>query len=214
MKNIIVALDGISSKEALRIARMMHGRVWGFKVSDLLFEDSAIIGRLKKFGRVFADAKLYDIPNTVTNTVARLSKKGASFITVHASGGTEMMKAAVCAAGRSKILAVTVLTSKSDPTAVVQLARAAAKAGVSGIVCSGHELEAVRRVPELRPLLKVVPGIRPRWYRIKHDQKRTMTPAHALERGADYLVVGRPLLRAADPVKALDRLIEEMRHPV
>ena len=96
---IIVALDGISEKEALRMAKILKGRVWGFKVNDLLFEDGRIIAKLKKFGNVFADAKLHDIPNTVGNSVARLSRAGADMITVHGSGGIEMMKAAKQSAG-------------------------------------------------------------------------------------------------------------------
>lgn len=188
----IVALDGISEKEALGIARLLKGRVWGFKVNDLLFENIGIIGKLKKFGKVFADAKLYDIPNTVANGVRRLSAAGADMITVHASGGVEMVRAAKKAAGRSKILAVTVLTSfiRNQSKNVLKLAEDAKRAGADGIVCSGHELKYLAKFS----LLKVVPGIRPKWYKEKDDQKRTMAPEEAIKLGADFLVIGRPII--------------------
>jgi len=201
---IIIALDGISEKEALRIAKTMKGRVWGFKVNDLLFTDAKIIYKLKKFGKVFADAKLHDIPNTVANSVKKLSAAGADLITVHASGGIEMMKAAKQNAGRSKILAVTILTSKEENIReVVKLTRNALKAGADGIICSGQDLLSIRRLRKSELLLKVVPGIRPNWYKKKDDQKRIITSKEAFKLGADYLVVGRPILNAEDPIKAL-----------
>lgn len=102
--SLIIALDGITSKEALEIARKLKGRVWGFKIGDLLYQDNSLIQKLKKFGHVFVDVKLYDIPNTVANSVKRLSRAGADMITVHASGGIPMMKAAKQNAGKSKII--------------------------------------------------------------------------------------------------------------
>lgn len=188
---VIVALDGISEKEALRIAKLLKGKVWGFKVNDLLFANPGIIGKLKKFGKVFADAKLYDIPNTVANGIRRLSAAGADMITVHASGGIEMMRAAKKNAGRSKILAVTVLTSfqGNQKKEVLRMVKEAAVAGVDGVVCSGHELKYLAKFS----LLKIVPGIRPKGYNRKDDQKRTVTPEEAIKFGADYLVIGRPI---------------------
>jgi len=201
---VIVALDGISEKEALRIAALLKGKVWGFKVNDLLFEDPKIIRKLKKFGNVFADAKLYDIPNTVANSVRRLSAAGADMITVHASGGVKMMKAAKDNSGHSKILAVTVLTSfgGNQKKNVLKLAKEAEKAGVDGIVCSGNELKYLKRFR----LLKVVPGIRPKDYNRKDDQKRTMTPKEAVKNGADYLVIGRPIISSKDPLQILKEI--------
>jgi len=147
-KRVIVALDGISTKEAIRIANLLSGYVWGFKVNDLLFEDSQIIKRLKRYGKIFADAKLHDIPNTVANSVQMLSKSGADIITVHASGGENMIRAAKKAAGKAKIVAVTILTSSNAPKArVLTLARTAINAGADGIVCSGKEVRAVRELP-------------------------------------------------------------------
>ena len=201
---IIVAIDGISEKEALRMARILRGYVWGFKINDLLFENEKIISKLKKFGNVFADAKLHDIPNTVANSVRRLSRAGADMITVHASGGMGMMKAAKRNAGQSKILAVTVLTSReADFRKAVKLAHESIKANVDGIVCSGSDLLAIRKIPRSKFLLKIVPGVRPSWYKKKDDQKRIITPEKALESGADYLVIGRPILNAKDPIKAI-----------
>lgn len=201
---IIIALDGISEKEALRIARIFKGRVWGFKINDLLFGNIEIIRKLKKFGNVFADAKLHDIPNTVSNSVKRLSAFGADLITVHSSGGIEMMKAAKQNAGPSQILAVTTLTSmRANSKKVLKLTQDALKAGVDGIVCSGHDLLTIRSISGSKPLLKVVPGIRPSWYKNKDDQRRIMAPKEVIKRGASYLVVGRPILNARDLLKAL-----------
>jgi len=206
---IIVALDGISKKKALRIASILKGRVWGFKINDLLFEDATIIGKLKKFGNVFADAKLYDIPNTVAHSVARLSKAGADIITVHALGGIEMMKAAKNSAGKSKILAVTVLTSeKANSEKVAEFTQEAFRAGVDGIICSGWNLSVIRKIIKSRFFLKIVPGIRPSWYKKKDDQKQIMTPKEALKLGADYLVIGRPILNAKNPIKALADMLK------
>lgn len=189
---IIIALDGVTEKKALRIAYKLKGLVWGFKVGDLLFANPKIIGKLKKFGKVFADAKLYDIPNTVAHSTARLTGAGADMITVHASGGAEMIKAAKLKAGSSKILAVTILTSaEAGSKNIERLTRNALKGGADGVVCSGHDISRIDHVRGSGKLLKVVPGIRPRWYGVKDDQKRITTPEMAIKLGADYLVIGR-----------------------
>lgn len=204
---IIIALDGMSSAEALRFAKKLKGSVWGFKVNDLLFSDSNIIRKLKNFGKVFADAKLYDIPNTVANSVKKLRDAGADIITVHASGGVEMMKFAKKNVGKSKIIAVTVLTSQNkNSKEVAKLTQDAIKAGVDGIVCSGTDLEIIKNISGSVKLLKIVPGIRPIWYKSKDDQKRKVTPVEAIKLGADYLVIGRPITFAKDPVKAVLKL--------
>lgn len=206
-RKIIIALDGITEKEAVRFAKLFSGMVWGFKVNDLLFDDINIIRKLKKFGRVFADAKLHDIPNTVANSVTRLSRAGADMITVHASGGINMMKAAKRNAGRSKILAVTVLTSeKARPAIVLQRVREAVEAGADGVVCSGRDLTLIGRVRGARNLLKIVPGIRPEWYNRKDEQKRSVTFKEAISGGADFAVIGRPIIKSRDPLKVLVEL--------
>ncbi len=208
-----MAFDGISEKESLRIAKILKGRVWGFKLTDLLFDNIFFIKKLKKFGKVFADAKLYDIPNTVSNSVRRLSSAGADFRTVHASGGIEMMKAAKKSARQSKILAVTILTaSEKNGKKTIGLVRSAIKAGVDGIICSGNDLLLIRRISGSDKLLKVVPGIRPQWYKKKDDQKNIIIPAKALRLGADYLVVGRPILKSSDLFKAFNKIDEEIKN--
>lgn len=204
---VIIALDGLSIKEALKFARVIKGMVWGFKVNDLLFENVQIIRKLKKFGKIFADAKLHDIPNTVSNSVKKLSMAGADMITVHASGGVEMMRSAKKSSGRSKILAVTLLTSKkNNPIEITKLTKDIIKSGVDGIVCSGDSLPLIQRIFKSKSLLRVVPGIRPKWYKKKDDQRRITTPKKAIEFGADYLVIGRPILNAKNPLDALAKL--------
>lgn len=205
---LIIALDGLDVGEALGFADLLRSKVWGFKVNDLLFADHGIIRKLKEFGHVFADAKLHDIPNTVKNSTAKISVEGADMITVHALGGVEMMRSAKEVAGGSKVLAVTVLTSSADSKEVIRLTREALKAGVDGVVCSGRDLEEINKVPGAENLLKVVPGVRPTWYKAKDDQKRTITPEEAFRNDADYLVIGRPILNADDPIEAIKNLIQ------
>lgn len=207
-RNIIVALDGISKSKALKIAESLKGLVWGFKVNDLLFENPKIITALKRFGNVFADAKLHDIPNTVKNSVERLSKMGADIITVHASGGVAMMKAAKKASGRTKIIGVTVLTSKDGnaKNEVLKLVKDIETAGLDGIVCSAHELKYLTN----KKFLKIVPGIRPVWYKRRDDQKRTAIPKFALKFGAGLLVIGRPITKSKNPLKAMQKILAEI----
>ena len=203
MSQIIVALDGMSEKKSLSLAEKLSGLVWGFKVNDLLFEDPRIIKKLKKFGNIFADAKLHDIPNTVSNSVSRLALLGADIITVHASGGREMMRAAKKAAGKSKIIAVTVLTSVTgnQKKIVLKLAHEAQAAKLDGIVCSAQEVRYISA-----RMLKIVPGIRLKPSVSKDDQKRTATPTEALKAGASLLVVGRPITQAKDPIKIIKEI--------
>ena len=207
-KKIIVALDGMSAGRALKIAESLKDLVWGFKVNDLLYADFKIIKKLKKYGKVFADVKLYDIPNTVANSVQRLSKIGADIITVHASGGTEMMRIARKNSGKSKIMAVTILTSKKlkSEREVLNLAKEAIKAEVDGLVCSGHELKSINKLKGAKSFIKIVPGIRPIGFSKKDDQTRTMTAQEALKSGADYLVSGRPLTQSKNILRALKSL--------
>jgi orotidine-5'-phosphate decarboxylase len=168
---------------------------------------------MRRDALLFLDLKLHDIPNTVAGAVGAAAGLGADFITLHASGGMEMMQAAChAAAGKVKLLGVTVLTSLDDTALqsagqetpvekqVLRLARLAHQSGLEGIVCSPWELAAVRRhVPPA--FLCVVPGIRPEGAKAD-DQKRIMTPRQAAEAGADYLVVGRPVTAAGNPAEA------------
>lgn len=206
-QKVIVALDGLTPAGALKIALELKGKVWGFKINDLLYE-SDMIHKLKKFGHIFADAKLYDIPNTVAHSVAKLSAAGADFITIHASGGAEMMRAAKRSAGNSRIIAVTRLTSfgGNAEKEVLKLTRGAIEANADGIVCSGRELTSLACIRDFLSLIKIVPGIRPKWYKKSDDQVRTITPQKALNFGANYLVIGRPITKSKNPVKALKDL--------
>jgi orotidine-5'-phosphate decarboxylase len=171
--------------------------------------------------RVFLDGKLHDIPNTVAGAVASLRDQGVDLLTLHASGGPEMIKAAREAAGRElALLGVTLLTHLDDealaaldlPGAaedrVLRWARLAAENGCSGAVCSPREVGVLRAALE-PPFVLVTPGIRPSGASAD-DQRRTATPASALAAGADLLVIGRPLTRAVDPGKALDEILAEL----
>ena len=215
---VIVALDVPTAEEAVRLAERLAPHVGGFKVGlELLMGPGpAIIGAIRQLGKpVFADAKLADIPNTVEAAARQLAALGARWVSVHAGGGLDMLKAAVAglmngARGNyAGILAVTVLTNFDGGALgsvgvagtvgkqTARLARLAAAAGVEGVVCSVRELGDVGQVAS--GLLRVTPGIRPAGGD-PHDQMRVATPAEARKRGADLLVIGRPITRAKDPV--------------
>lgn len=219
-QTVIVPLDGMSEQESLKIAEQLKGQVWGFKVNDLLVERGVeIVSKLKAYGKVFADAKLYDIPNTVANSVARLADAGADLITIHASGGRKMIEAAVKSGGEAKILAVTLLTSFSAEEVkqvygvevidgVVSLAKLAISSGAAGIVCSPNELSSLPQMTQA--YLKVIPGIRPSWYGVADDQTRIATPAGAIQKGATHLVIGRPIVTHQDPKQAVQLIAQEL----
>jgi orotidine-5'-phosphate decarboxylase len=215
---IILALDGVSRDLALTVARRLSGKIWGFKLNDLYFAHGPeILAAFAKHGRVFLDAKFHDIPNTVANTVGRLAGQPADIITVHASGGPAMIRAAAQAAP-DRIAAVTVMTAidaqlcervyNQQPNEQVRsLAEIAVEGEATYLVSSAHELH---RVSDLN-LVKIVPGIRPLWYSAAgDDQRRVMTPVQAMEAGAQLLVIGRPILSSPDPIEAAERTIEEI----
>jgi orotidine-5'-phosphate decarboxylase len=228
---LVVALDVSTGDEALRLADSLHPHVDGFKVGlELLMgEGPAIVERVAALGApVFVDAKLHDIPNTVAGAATRLGSIGARWVTVHASGGQEMMRTAVEALaagsdGVAVVLAVTVLTSFDQATLdavgfnrntteqVTAMARLAATAGVGGVVCAVPEAPAVKALD--LGLIVVTPGIRPAGSD-SADQKRVATPAEAVEAGADLLVVGRPITAAADPVAAAMSVQQEIEAAV
>ena len=220
---IVLALDDMSESGALTLARRMTGLIWGTKINDLLLRSgSEIIPRLKVYGGVFCDAKLHDIPNTVAHQVALLDKAGADLITVHCSGGADMLRAAVRAkSGRARLLGVTVLTALSDDAtraiygqdASVQVGRMvelALECGLDGIICSPADLDVIRKVDPGHKLMRVTPGVRPGWYGTPDDQSRTMEPGAAIQAGADLLVIGRPITAAADPTAACERIAVEI----
>jgi orotidine-5'-phosphate decarboxylase len=223
---LMVALDMDDAQEAARLAREIGQKVAAFKVGSQLFSGSGpeVVKRIREEGgQVFLDLKFHDIPNTVQKAVEAVRGLGVSFFTVHASGGARMVAAAKEAAGDARVLAVTLLTSldKEDvedigfreeiKEQVVRLARLARGAGADGIVCSPLEVAHLRQALDDQCLL-VTPGIRPAGASTD-DQARISTPAQAVSAGADFLVVGRPIVKARDRVLAVEQILEEMRGP-
>jgi orotidine-5'-phosphate decarboxylase len=223
---VIVALDVPDLKGLETLLDRLEGRPSFYKVGLELFVaegERAIEAVRKRGGQIFLDLKLHDIPETVARAVQSASRIEAALLTVHTSGGYEMLTRAAQAAGAGvKILGVTVLTSLVEddlraegiettiPEMVRARARIAAKAGIAGLVCSPHEIEAARSAAP--GLLIVVPGIRPATGpgAAAGDQKRVATPAQAIAHGADYIVVGRPLRDAPEPAAAFDELVREV----
>ncbi len=220
---LIVALDLPSVDRAEALIARLGDTVTFYKIGyQLAFAGGlALAEKLARAGtQVFLDLKLHDIGNTVASGVESVARLGAAFLTVHAYPQT--MKAAVDARGQSnlRILAVTVLTSYDDadlaaagydftvPELAAERAAQARDMGVDGIVCSGEEAAALRQLVGHRMVL-VTPGIRPAGAQAG-DQKRVMTPAAAIAAGADYLVVGRPIVAAADPAAAAQAIIAEI----
>lgn len=224
MAEIVVALDVESGAAAERLLDALPDATW-VKVGSVLMgrEGPLFLARLRARGlRVFLDLKWHDIPNTVAGAVAGARDAGVAMATVHTLGGARMMEAAAAAAGEVAIVGVTVLTSH-DPAGygsavgrsevdlereVERLARTAVSAGLAGIVCSPRELRVVRPVVGAGKL--VVPGIRGP-ADAAGDQVRTATPAEAAVAGATHLVVGRPIIAAADPRAALAAMREALR---
>jgi orotidine-5'-phosphate decarboxylase len=235
MKNakdyIVFPLDFSSLEEAKQYIRMLSGHVGMFKVGLELFIKAGpeIVNYINEHGRakVFLDLKLHDIPETVHRAMKIVADLDVAFATVHCGESAAMLKAAV-KGGRGKVgvLGVTVLTSvskddirasgfkdefSSDMTSlVVKRAMAAKYAGCTGIVCSGLEVKLIKE--ELgRDFIAVTPGIRPLWEsKGQDDQKRVTTPAKAIKSGSDYIVIGRPIRDAKDPIEAAKRVAQEI----
>lgn len=219
---LIVALDLSSVEAAEALIARLGDSVTFYKIGyQLAYAGGlSLVPKLAERGKkVFADLKMHDIGNTVAKGVESVAKLGATFLTVHAYPQT--MKAAVEARGSSlKILAVTVLTSYDDddlhaagfrfgvPDLVEARALQAQALGVDGLVCSGEEAATVRGIVGAQMAL-VTPGIRPAGSAVG-DQKRIMTPGRAIAAGADYLVVGRPVVEAADPKAAAEAIVAEI----
>lgn len=225
MNPLIVALDFATASEAVAMAKRLVPEVGGFKVGLelLLGPGPAIITALRDLGPpVFADAKLHDIPNTVAAAARQLGRLGARWVSVHAGGGSPVLGAALeglaeGAAGRpAGVLAITVLTHLSDADLAAtgvsggsgrqtaRLAKLAAVTGVEGVVCAVRELGDVAQVAP--GLLRVTPGIRPTGFDTD-DQVRVSTPEEATARGADFIVVGRPITRAKDPAAVARQVV-------
>lgn len=232
---LLVALDVETGQRARDLATALKGLAGGFKVGSRLFtlEGPGLVRELASRGeRVFLDLKFHDIPNTVAQAIESAVQTGAWMVNVHASGGRQMMQAAV-EAGREaaarfarqspQLIAVTVLTSMDETglhevgvhrpmlDQVVALARMAQAAGMNGVVASPLETAEIRRVCGEHFLI-VTPGIRGVSAQApSDDQARTMGPAEAVRAGADYIVVGRPITAAADPRTAAQGILEELR---
>jgi len=230
-EKIIIALDVGTKREALALAEALNdARV--FKIGLELFtaEGPALLEETVRLGKKpFLDLKYHDIPNTVSGAVRSATRKGVYMLTLHTSGGAEMMAAAARAAReesagtgeqRPTLLGVTVLTSLKDEELrrigfahavadqVLRLAVLAKDSGLDGVVCSPHEIESIKRECG-DDFLVVTPGIRPAWAAAQ-DQKRIMTPAEAIGKGADYLVIGRPITGAPSPQEAFLKVLAEL----
>ncbi len=206
MAKVIVALDDMLFPQMVNLVMKIKDYIWGVKVNDALVRHgSIIISQMKSCGalHVMADPKFYDIPNTVKNGVKVLADAGADFITVHAQAGVDVLKAAKEAAGdKAKILAITVLTSDSQQDRQYEVrkrAYVAQSANCDGIVCAGPDLEGIKDIN----LLKVVPGIRPGGKVAGDDQVHVSSMVPPL---ADYVVIGRPITQAADPLAVVKSL--------
>ncbi len=223
--NVIIALDVNTLKEEERLLDTLSSEVQVFKIGMELFYSCGVkaIELVKKYDKdIFLDLKFHDIPNTVYAASKVAVRFGVFMFNVHASGGIDMMKKAVEGAeeeseklgmARPKILGVTVLTSldrtalnkigilKTPEEEILNLAWLVKEAGLDGVVASPEEITAIRKNTG-KDFLIVTPGVRPEGSETG-DQKRVATPKEAFQRGADYIVIGRPVTKAKDPVKAL-----------
>src|SRR5512147_223428 len=224
---LIIALDVSRASEAQKIVNQIGDAASTYKVGKQLFtaEGPQVVRDLVASGRkVFLDLKFHDIPNTVAGAVSSAAALGVSMLTVHASGGTKMLKAAVEAAANSTakpiVLAVTVLTSLNDADLqelglpvgvadqVLRLAGIARNAGCTGIVASAHEAASLRR--NLGEGFAIVtPGVRPAGTDVG-DQARVVTPAEAFRSGATHIVVGRPITNDPNPQEAAKRILADI----
>lgn len=213
---IILALDVDTSTRAKQLVNKLYPSIRIFKVGLQLFTccGPEIIKFIRsKGGGVFLDLKLFDIPNTVANAVMQAARLKVKMLTIHISGGREMIEAAVNAAAREAgrlritpplLIGVTVLTSKdAQPAEVLRLAKEGLSCGLDGVVCSVKETAYLREMIN-NDFYIVTPGIRLAAEN-KNDQKRIATPRQAIEAGSDFLVIGRPILEADDPLSAVKK---------
>ncbi len=218
---LILALDVDTPEEAEAFVNKLYPKIKIFKVGSHLFTayGPKIIELLHKKGaEVFLDLKYFDIPNTITGAVAAAVRLKVKMLTLHISGGQEMLKAAVESAThqakalkipRPLLIGVTVLTSQATKTGeVLVLAKTGLACGLDGVVCSVQEAMVLRRKIK-NNFVMVTPGIRPD-NSVKDDQKRTATVSQAIKAGSDFLVIGRPILKANDPIVKTEELLGDL----
>jgi len=230
---LIVALDVDTPAKALDLVQRLHHVAGMFKVGSQLFTAAGpqiVRDIIALDSKVFLDLKFHDIPHQIAGAARSAAELGVSLFTIHASGGSEMMRRAAESVAevsqqtgvRSRVLAITVLTSMDATTlsdigvsstpseSVMRLVKLAEAAGVDGVVASPQEIETIRSTVSNPNFLVVTPGIRPA-ATANEDQKRVATPASAIAAGASYLVVGRPITGAPDPLVAAEQIIAEMQ---
>ena len=232
-ERLIVALDVDTKEKAIGLIKKLKGEVNIFKIGSELFTSCGplIVEEAQKAGvKIFLDLKYHDIPNTVAKVAAAATRLGVFMLNVHALGGPDMMKKAAQSVAdesgklkiaRPKLIAVTILTSMDEnnlkkigvsdnmENQVLRLAGLAKDSGMDGVVASPSEIKLIRKNLG-KDFLIVTPGVRPSWAAIG-DQKRVATPKEAIDNGADFIVVGRPIIEAPDPVVAARKILEEMR---
>jgi orotidine-5'-phosphate decarboxylase len=220
---LIIALDTPDLREAGELLNRLKGIPVIYKVGSSLFTLAGprAVDLVHKYGgKVFLDLKFHDIPNTVANAVESAARLGVYSVSLHLCGGTEMLRRAAAVKKRPLLWGITVLTGFDEKSfacagfkngirrTVFALAGLGARSGVDGVVCSPLEAEAVKK--RFGAALKVItPGIR--LQNAGDDQKRTMTPAGAAAAGADFIVVGRPIIKARDPAAAVHEILEAMQ---
>lgn len=226
MTEVIVALDVDTLQKAEDLLQRLKGTITFYKVGMRLFTAHgrrAVELVQKHGGRVFLDMKFMDIPQTVAHAVEEAQKLGVDSLSIHLLGGAEMVRAAAQVSPRPKLWGVTVLTSfapqdarvfhprASIPTMVRNLARMGWASGADGTICSAQEVQHLRKTLKNLPLKFITPGIRPAGGAV-NDQKRIMTPEEAAKLGIDYVVIGRPITGADDPLKAAQDILAAMKH--
>ena len=227
-KKIIVALDLDNINKAIKLVKELKKEVYAFKIGHEFFYNFGINGYKKIYNicpRIFLDLKLHDIPNTVKKGLEAISKLKPIFTTIHISGGDDMQKISVLESNKkTNILGVTILTSldekqtqkyykeKNVNILVKKFANYAKKNNLSGLVCSPLELNIIRKEVGKKMIL-VVPGIRlnRKIPSKKDDQKRTLSPKEAIDLGADFLVIGRPIIKSKNPLQTIKEINQSIQ---
>ncbi len=226
MTQVIVALDVDTINKQEDLLKRLKGTITYYKVGLRLFTahgKRAVDLVHRHGGKVFLDLKFFDIPQTVADAVHETQKLGVEATSLHLLGGADMLRAAADVHPRPKLWGVTVLTSMASkdvrafhpraslPSLVKNLARSGWLRGIDGTICSGQEVAGLRKSLKYLDMKFITPGIRPAGHEV-HDQRRVMTPGEAAALGINYIVIGRPITHAPDPLKAAQAILAEMRH--